>query len=74
MAYKYTQTGHFPSITVAGLEKTLQEAHEVAREKLPAAQKSLKRDYDLHIRTKKYNVGDLVYWRRNAGKRSYPFG
>ena len=31
---------------VAGLEKTLQVAHEVAREK------SMKRDYDLHMRSK----------------------
>ena len=34
-----------------------------------AAQKSIKRDYDLHMRTKKYKFGgDLVYWRRNVGK------
>ena len=53
---------------MAGLEKTLQEAHEVAQEKVRAAQKSIKRDYDLHIRTKKYKVGDLIYWRLNVGK------
>ena len=31
----------------------------------------MKRDYDLHMRTKKYKdtYGDLVYWRRNAGKK-----
>ena len=54
---------------VAGLEKTLQVAHEVAREKLRAPQKSMKRDYDLHMRSREYKVGDLVYWRRNAGKK-----
>ena len=54
---------------VAGLERTLQVAHEVAREKLRAAQKSMKRDYDLHMRSREYKVGDLVYWRRNAGKK-----
>ena len=54
---------------VAGLEKTIQEAHKVAREKVCAAQKSIKRDYDIHMRTKKYKVGDLVYWRRNVGKK-----
>ena len=32
------------------------------------AQKSIKRDYDLHMCSKKYKVGDLVYWRRNVGK------
>ena len=52
-----------------GSEKTLQEAHEVAREKLSAAQKSMKRDYDLHMRTQKYKVGDLVYWPCNAEKK-----
>ena len=52
---------------VAGLEKTLPEAHEVAQEKVRAAKKSIKRDYDLHMRTKKYKFGDLVYWRRNVG-------
>ena len=42
-------------VYVAGLEKkTLQEAHEVGLDKLRAAQKSLKRDYDLHMRAKKY--------------------
>lgn len=29
----------------------------------------MKRDYDLHIRERQYKVGDLVYWRRNAGKK-----
>ena len=33
-----------------------------------AAQKSIKRDYDLHMRTKKYKVSDLVFWRSNMGK------
>nr|XP_022295005.1 uncharacterized protein LOC111105125 [Crassostrea virginica] len=29
----------------------------------------MKRDYDLHMRSREYKVGDLVYWRRNAGKK-----
>ena len=33
-----------------------------------AAKKSIKRDYDFHMRTTKYKVGDLVYWRSNMGK------
>lgn len=57
------------STYVANLEKMLRESHELARAKLRAAQKSMKRDYDLHIRERQYKVGDLVYWRRNAGKK-----
>ena len=53
---------------MAGLVKTLQEAHEVAQEQVRAAQKSIKRDYDLHIRTTKYKVSNLVYWPLNVGK------
>lgn len=54
---------------VANLEKMLRESHELARAKLRTAQKSMKRDYDLHTRERQYKVGDLVYWRRNAGKK-----
>lgn len=53
----------------AYLEKMLWESHELARAKLRAAQKSIKRDYDLHIRKGRYKVGDLVYWRHNAGTK-----
>ncbi|XP_061190277.1 uncharacterized protein LOC133198152 [Saccostrea echinata] len=29
----------------------------------------MKRSRDIKIRTRKFKVGDLVYWRRNAGKK-----
>lgn len=53
----------------ANFEKSLKKSHELARAKLRAAQKSMKRDYDLHICERQYKVGDLVYWRRNTGKK-----
>lgn len=53
---------------VSGLEGSLRLSHEVAREKLCAAQKLMKRDYDLHLHERKYKVRDLVYWRWNVGK------
>lgn len=43
---------------VANLE-TPSESHELARVKLCAAQKSIKRHNDLHIRERQYNVWDL---------------
>ena len=58
---------------MAGLKKTLQEAHEVAREKLRAAQKSMKRDYDLHMLTKKYKVGDLLYLKKGPIRMVRPW-
>ncbi|XP_062609540.1 death-inducer obliterator 1-like [Saccostrea cucullata] len=29
----------------------------------------MKRSHDIKVRTSKFKVGDLVYWRRNAGKK-----
>lgn len=49
---------------VTNLEKLLRESHELAK----IAQKQTKRDYDIQIRERQYKVGDLVYWRRNAGR------
>lgn len=54
---------------VPNLEKSLRESHELAGTRLRAVQMSMKRDYDLYIRKRVYKVGDLVYWRRNAGKK-----
>jgi hypothetical protein len=54
---------------VRDLEQKVQTAHDIARQKLKSAQKSMKRDHDLKIHTCKFKVGDLVYWRHNAGKK-----
>ena len=56
---------------MAGLEKTLQAAHEVAREILRAAQKSMKRDYDLYMRIRKYKVGDFGLLAPQCEKNPY---
>ena len=60
---------------MAGLDKkTLQEAHEVAREEVRAAKKSIKRDYDLHMR--KQSIRSAIWFIGAAmwGKTSNPFG
>lgn len=44
---------------VANLEKSFREFFKLARAKLRAAQKSTKRDYDLHIRERQYKVGNF---------------
>ena len=54
---------------VQDLEENVQSAHDIARKKLKVAQKAMKRSHDIKIRTRKYKVGDFVYWRRNAGKK-----
>jgi hypothetical protein len=56
-------------IYVRDLEQKVQTAHDIARQKVKSAQKSMKRDHDLKIRTCKFKVEDLVYLRRNAGKK-----
>lgn len=40
---------------VANLEKSLSKYYEMAKLKLRAAQKSIKRHYDLHNRERQYN-------------------
>lgn len=54
---------------VRNLQEDLQRSHEIARERLKAAQKTMKRDYDIRAREHQFKVGDAVYWRRNAGKK-----
>ena len=45
------------------------KTHELARDKLKSSQKSMKRDCDLRVCEQKFNVGELVYWERNVGKK-----
>ena len=54
---------------VSDLYEHILKTHEEARDKLKTSQKSMKRDCDLRVREQKINVGDLVYCRRNIGKR-----
>ncbi|XP_062589436.1 uncharacterized protein LOC134251086 [Saccostrea cucullata] len=54
---------------VRDLEENVQSAQDIARGKLIVAQKAMKRSHDIKVRTSKFKVGDLVYWRRNAGKK-----
>ena len=56
---------------MSDLHKQILETHEfeLARDKLKSSQKSIKRDCDLRVREQKFKVGDLVYWRHNAGKK-----
>jgi transposase InsO family protein len=46
---------------VASLADRMQKAHEVARGKLNTASKQMKRQYDLRILERPYQVGDVVY-------------
>ncbi len=46
---------------VKSLQETTVMAHEVARKTLKTAQKVMKRDYDIKVLVKHYNVGDPVY-------------
>lgn len=59
---------------VRNLQENLQRSHEIARERLKAAQKTMKRDYDIRAREHQFKVGDAVYWRRNAGKNVESMG
>jgi hypothetical protein len=54
---------------VLDLKTKMRKAHDIARTKLKAAQKVMKRDYDVKVRGAAFGVGDLVYWRRNVGKK-----
>jgi hypothetical protein len=47
----------------------MQKAHDLARKNLKAAQKTMKRDHDVRSREHQFRVGDVVYWRRNVGKK-----
>ena len=46
---------------VTKLEERLKRVHKQARDTLLSAQRRQKKDYDLKVLERKYNVGDLVY-------------
>ena len=46
---------------VADLQRSIEYAHKVAREKLGATQKVMKRDYNTKILVKTFQVGDAVH-------------
>ena len=46
---------------VGELQTAIESAHRVARENLKLAQKRMKRDYDVKIRVRELNPGDVVY-------------
>lgn len=50
-----------PSEWVLKLEKSLIQAHKLARDFLQSSQIRQKRDYDLHLKECRFEVGDLVY-------------
>ena len=57
-----------PAEWVDLLLKTLADTHAFARQELRATQYRQKRDYDLRIQVRKYEVGDLVYMKDDATK------
>jgi predicted aspartyl protease len=54
-------TKEYPPDWVLKLEKSLIEAHKFARDFLQSSQLRQKRDYDVHLKESKFEVGDLVY-------------
>ena len=58
-----------PDEYVAGLHKRMNLAHEVARSTLRTSIKTAKRDHDLRILVRPYEVGDLVYLLDSAVKK-----
>ena len=57
-----------PAEWVKNLRETLKQVHEVARTKLKSSLHRQKRDYDLRVNLKKYNMGDVVYKINSATK------
>ena len=55
-----------PSNWVASLTHTLSEIHNLAREKIGKTQLRQKRDYDLRVFERAYNIGDVVYLRDSS--------
>ena len=55
-----------PSNWVASLTHTLLEIHNLAREKIGKTQLRQKRDYDLRVFERAYNIGDVVYLRDSS--------
>ena len=50
-----------PSQYIVDLKKSIEEAHSQTRENMLAAQLRQKRDYDVKLFQKTYNIGDVVY-------------
>ena len=57
-----------PAQWVHKLRETLKQVHEVARTNLKSSIHRQKRDYDLRVNLKKYNIGDVVYKINSASK------
>ena len=55
-----------PPTWVANLTSSLSSVHKLAREKIGETQLRQKRDYDLRVFEKSYNVGDVVYLRDSS--------
>ena len=55
-----------PPTWVANLTSNLSNVHKLAREKIGETQLRQKRDYDLKVFEKSYNVGDVVYLRDSS--------
>ena len=53
---------------VKKLEDRLKRVHKQARDTLLSAQRRQKKDYDLKVLERKYNVGDLVYLINSSSK------
>ena len=53
---------------VKKLEERLKRVHKQARDTLLSAQRRQKKDYDLKVLERKYNVGDLVYLINSSSK------
>ena len=53
---------------VKKLEKRLKRVHKQARDTILSAQRRQKKDYDLKVLERKYNVGDLVYLIHSSSK------
>ncbi|XP_023205547.1 uncharacterized protein LOC106700194 [Xiphophorus maculatus] len=60
-----------PLAYVHDLEKTLGEAHDMARQHLRGAQLRQKRTHDLRAKECSYNIGDLVYVKDNTKKLGF---
>ena len=57
-----------PMEYVKKLEERLKHVHKQARETLLSAQHRQKKDYDLKVQERKYNIGDLVYLINSSSK------
>ena len=56
-----TQSSTDPASYVEGLVEILPRIHDLARRNLQSSQMRQKRDYDLRLKARRYQVGDLVY-------------